>query len=617
MCCATWWFFAARLAAIVDTPMMGESSKLRFYGIICLIWVFWSVLLAVSALTGRGDLVSDPDDYMRMVQVQDWLHGQSWFDVSQYRINPPMGGDMHWSRWVDVPIAAVYAVGSIFFGPEQASQFAFLATPLLLLALLMAIMASVSRKLFNDQVAWVAVFLIPAFPLLLRQFLPGRIDHHSWQIVMAALALGGLWHKSPAKGGAIIGLALAFWMHVSIEGLPFAAAFGGLLAFLHFFPQFSPYRPRDMRLPWFAGALTLASALLLISTRQNSALAAIYCDAVAWPLIAAMAISTSGILLAARIYTRRKTAMAIVAISAGLGAAIYIGASGSCALDPFGNLSPLVRSFWYETITEGLPIHRQAAAIIALMLFVPFIACLALALTWGQGDSASKKRRAAFAFLLLFATLMSFAVQRTGAVAQLFAVPLFGWIALAIVDRAKRIATMPVRVLITASLLVALLPVTIFVATNAVFATPKKKAVMATASVLEPCSTAKLRQLPKGKIFTTMAAGPDILYHTRHSVYASGYHRNQAQMHNLIKTMLGPAENAQKLLRASAVNYVVMCPSHFETQSYLAKGKANFAASLFSPNHPDWLVPVDGFQQNAMRVYRLTPVKSGATRDGL
>lgn len=596
---------------------MGNMNNSKFYGLVFAIWLFWSAVLIAVTLLGSGDLVSDPDDYMRMVEVRDWLAGQSWFDVSQHRINPPFGGAMHWSRWVDVPIAAMFLIGSAFLNPEHADQFAFIATPILLLALLMAVMASVTRKLSNGTAALVAIFVLPTFPLLMRQFLPGRIDHHSWQILMAALALWGVLHKSQVKGGIIIGIAMGFWMHVSIEGLPFAAAFGGLLAFLHFFPQFSTHGPRDTRLPWFAGALTISSALLLVSTRNGTALAMVYCDAVAWPLIVAMAICATGAVIAVCTIDRRLLAMLTIAITASLGAAIYIGASGSCALDPFGNLSPLVRSFWHETITEGLPIHRQAAAIITVLLFVPLVACLALRATWAKCDDASKRQWRALGFLLLFTTLMSLYVQRTGAVAQLFAVPLFGVLALTIVDRAKRIRMMPVRVLTTAFLLVCILPMTAFFAGNVAFAAPKKHEAIIAEKSLRACSTADLARLPKGTIFTTMAAGPDMLFRTRHSVFVSGYHRNHVQMDRLIKTMLGDADSAEKPLRAAAIDYVVICPRHFETKSYLAAGYANFAASLLSPSPPKWLLPVPGFEDSAMRVYRLTPATVRTNDDGL
>ena len=47
----------------------------------------------------------DPDDAMRMVQVRDFLAGQSWYDLTAWRLDPPNGSFMHWSRALDVPLA--------------------------------------------------------------------------------------------------------------------------------------------------------------------------------------------------------------------------------------------------------------------------------------------------------------------------------------------------------------------------------------------------------------------------------------------------------------------------------------------------------------------------------
>ena len=46
----------------------------------------------------------------------DFLAGQSWFDVTQYRSNPPIGAPMHWSRLVDVPIAGLILLLAPFVG---------------------------------------------------------------------------------------------------------------------------------------------------------------------------------------------------------------------------------------------------------------------------------------------------------------------------------------------------------------------------------------------------------------------------------------------------------------------------------------------------------------------
>ena len=75
----------------------------------------------------------DPDDAMRLLQVRDWLAGQSWFDVTQYRLNLPFGAPMHWSRLVDLPIAAVILLFRPIFGADGGETAALIIVPLLTL----------------------------------------------------------------------------------------------------------------------------------------------------------------------------------------------------------------------------------------------------------------------------------------------------------------------------------------------------------------------------------------------------------------------------------------------------------------------------------------------------
>ena len=72
----------------------------------------WLVLVGLFLLIGALDIYRlefpDPDDALRLAQVRDLIAGQSWFDLHQYRIDPLNGGVlMHWSRIVDVPLAAL------------------------------------------------------------------------------------------------------------------------------------------------------------------------------------------------------------------------------------------------------------------------------------------------------------------------------------------------------------------------------------------------------------------------------------------------------------------------------------------------------------------------------
>ena len=64
-----------------------------------LAWLLMAVLLAIAGFSSVAERqFNEGDDIMRLLQVRDWLAGQSWFDVSQYRIDAPYGASMHWSR---------------------------------------------------------------------------------------------------------------------------------------------------------------------------------------------------------------------------------------------------------------------------------------------------------------------------------------------------------------------------------------------------------------------------------------------------------------------------------------------------------------------------------------
>src|SRR3546814_11580490 len=62
-------------------------------------------------------------------------------------------------------------------------------------------------------VPMLAVVLLLTTPTILVQFTPFRIDHHGWQIWMAAGALCGALAARCLRGGVTAGLARAVWLH--------------------------------------------------------------------------------------------------------------------------------------------------------------------------------------------------------------------------------------------------------------------------------------------------------------------------------------------------------------------------------------------------------------------
>src|SRR3982751_3383258 len=132
--------------------------------------------------------LGDTDDNMRMMQVRGLLHGQNWFDLRQYRLNPPTGANIHWSRLVDLPIAGLIIGFRLFVDEWHAERLAVGIAPMLPYLLLLFSLALTARRLIGPRaypLALAAVFFAGSTN---GMFMPERIDHHGWQLALLALS---------------------------------------------------------------------------------------------------------------------------------------------------------------------------------------------------------------------------------------------------------------------------------------------------------------------------------------------------------------------------------------------------------------------------------------------
>src|SRR3954471_17775336 len=136
--------------------------------------------------------LGDTDDNMRIMQVRALLHGQDWFDLRQYRMNPPYGANIHWSRLVDLPIAGLILILRPLLGGAAAERWAVGIAPLLPYFLLLFSVALTVRRLV-DRRAFPLAFLALFFAGSTNgMFMPERIDHHGWQLALVALAISAI-----------------------------------------------------------------------------------------------------------------------------------------------------------------------------------------------------------------------------------------------------------------------------------------------------------------------------------------------------------------------------------------------------------------------------------------
>jgi hypothetical protein len=121
----------------------------------------------------------DTDDNMRIMQVRALLHGQSWYDLRDYRMNPPFGANIHWSRLVDLPIAGLILGLRPFLGGPGAERWAVAIAPLVPYLLLLYSLALTARRLIHPLAYPLALLAILFAGSTNGMFMPERIDRRS------------------------------------------------------------------------------------------------------------------------------------------------------------------------------------------------------------------------------------------------------------------------------------------------------------------------------------------------------------------------------------------------------------------------------------------------------
>ncbi len=558
---------------------------------VVLLWLCISLALVYAAWPHIVDRSGwDPDDQLRLVQLRDFLGGQSWFDTTQYRMNPPHGAPMHWSRLIELPLAAIILLLKPFFGQAVAESVAGTIIPLAGLGLTAYFLGQLTAKMAGREAGLVASGIALLSPILLIQFRPMRIDHHGWQIVMASIALSATFWDDRKRGGLAIGIALAIWQHISMEGATIAAAFFILLGWRWIFEK-----AQGLRLLWSIISFAVGSLALLMLTQSRGMFAPTHCDTISPPHIAAIGFAAIVMVPAilARLSDRRLRFAA--AAFAGIGAAIILLLlAPMCSKGAFGNLDPLVREYWYININEGLPVwHQDKEAIVGLMA-APFCGLFALFLIRGESKAKNRAQFGALAFFLIYGLVVSALVFRTVSIATIMAVPVTAILIVTLFQKYRKSQRPLHRVGLVAAMILLALPGGLAIRVMDMFSAQTAKAAP-DANVVAGCegveSVAALETIKGAHFLAPFDMGPTILMATHQRVLASSHHRNEMAMHDHIRIFISPPDEARKLLHKRGITHIAACMNEAELKSYAKRNPDGLWAMLASGQTPFYIAP--------------------------
>lgn len=580
---------------------------------IILTWLIVSAILFALASTRIFDnQFPDPDDALRLAQVRDLLAGQGWFDLHQYRMTPPEGTLMHWSRLVDLPIAGLILLFSQFMDMATAEWAAMIVTPLLVLLLTMLVMGRLAWRLFDRKTAIYACVVLVLMPVVPAQFQPLRIDHHGWQIFTVAFALWATSWRSAARGGMAAGLAMAVGLMISLETIFMSAGFALMLTLRWL---------RDHHQRWwlvsYLQSLALGLVILFGATRGLPDLAA-HCDAISPPYLGFFLIVALGTgALAVLPALPRLTLLVALGFFGAVGVGFIGWSAPQCLASPFAGLDPLVRDYWYLNVTEGRPVwHRGLSESVPAVLQSLFALAVTLYLASRSRDWV-RSWWWEYALLLFVAFLGGVLTYRSMAFAGVLAAIPMGWFVARIIKRWRSYEHLLPKAALAIVLYVVFLPGA-FVVVLQKLAPPEpvRQSVRIAESSCELNRNAQLLdRLPPSTLFAPLDLGPALLLDTHHSVAASNHHRAAKAMHDVIYAFTHSPDEARKYVEAYRAGYVVACLDLAEVTNFRrGGGKDGLMNRLYEGDIPAWLEPVDLGGPDTLKVWRvITPAEARAT----
>lgn len=577
-------------------------------------WLFaiW-VLMCCALVAFRWQnihflILADTDDNLRLAQVKAWLGGQGWYDLRQYRLDPPRGADIHWSRLVDLPLAGIILALKPFIGWLDAERVAIGLAPLLPFGVATLGITLAARRLVAERAwAFAAVLLICA-PATMNMFMPTRIDHHGWQLAFLALTLAGLVDDHRVRGGIVVGLATAASLAIGLEMLPYLAICGAAAALRWIIDRRDALLVRAYGISLAAGT---GAAYLAFASYANRAPR---CDALSPVWLSVMVLA--GALLAALSFLRDSRALVRFGAAGVAGAVIVAFFALSwpqCLGRPEGISDELYR-IWFVNIREVRPLYVQSLNTALSTAALPVMGLIG-SFWMLRRDRVHFALWGPFALLNLLSMGLLFWQTRAGAGAQLLAVPGATALAWHIIPRLSRSRHFLIRVFgviiafLVISGLIVNLTVSYMPAAKTKTNTERKLATVRSADARCPTLAAlrPIAKLPPATIFTFVDIGPRLIAMTPHSAIAGPYHRNGRAILDVYHVFRGTPETARLVIEAHGARYLLICLNSPEATNHRRFAPKGLYAQLEKGIVPAWLTPVALPADSPYRMWRVAP----------
>lgn len=595
-----------------EAPRRRDGMTLGVLALYSLVAI--ALLLAISLPFASDYVGSDNDDVMRLVVVRDLLAGQGWFDTTQYRLGLEGGTLMHWSRFIDLPIANLISFFSLFVDHRQAEVLALSAWPVLLVIPLLFGLGLAGYRLGGTVAMHMTLVLGTIFVVALNRFQPGAIDHHNVQMVLVAcIAAMLLDPQMRARDHAIAGILAGLAIAIGVETTPLIGAVC-LVVTLRWLWEGKAFREAAAA---FGLTLALTVTLSFFSTVAPSRYTQVTCDSLSYGFYALATFGGATLFLTASLasgWSFRGRLVALAAAGAVVATSVLLVAPG-CLANPLDALDPLLKTFWLSGVIEAQSVVAQFKLDPASVgsFYAPGFLAVAICL-WRLQRCEAVMGHAIVLGLLAVAVGISL-IQIRGAIFSnlLSAIPL--GFAIADLRRAANADPKNIRrALAFFTVTLASVPAAWAVAGALIPGRSQQmlQAELSTDTQKRPscsdeASIAPLAVEPVGVVAGASNLGAPILRYTGHRVLSAPYHRNQGGMLTEMHIGLSSPRQAEAFLRGAHVTLLAFCEDDTQTIDLAKAEPEGLYADLFKGRVPAYLELVAGTQTSPLRLYRVKP----------
>ncbi|WP_432761358.1 hypothetical protein [Rhizobium mayense] len=601
-----------------STLTVAEKAPSRWsrLGLVSLIYSVAVIVVLLIFNRHATDYVGpDNDDVMRLVEVRDFLGGQGWFDMMQYRLGLGGGTLMHWSRFIDLPIAGLIVFFRLFLAPENAEAAALTVWPLLLVLPFMTFMGLAGRRIAGVEGMHFSLGLTALFVLTSRRFAPGSIDHDNAQLCLVALTVAMLADETyRPRNFAIAAIALAIALGIGAETTPFVAVACMVVAGLWAWDG-EVFAPAARA---FALTLTIAVSAAFLALVPPHLYSAVTCDNLSLGFYSMTSVGAAGLLLSALFASRLSRPWRLLVLAAN-GVAVFatmLAIAPQCLRDPLADLDPMLVQLWLNSVSEAQSIFtlsRHQPETLGAFYATGFLAILVCIFRMLRRERA--RLHAVLLALVAINWIIALVQVRGAEFSNLLAIPPLALL-LAELRRISAADTedMGAAFFYVAATLLSVPAVWAVGGTlayngieNGFFADPLTDADGA-GNCASKEALAPIAGLDPGVVSAASNMGSPILRFTPHRVLSGPYHRDQGGMLTELHIGLAEPKEAEAFLRGAHVTLVAFCSGDPQVKEVSKLKPEGLYAQLGRGHVPSYLEPIPAAAKSDVQFFRFKPL---------